>query len=228
LDIGHGKQARHDAGLFVLMQHTMNAAMYVRVSTDRQDYAMQAQELREYAGRNGWSVTEYADKISGAKAKRPALDRLMADARMKKVDVVLVWKIDRFGRTLRDFVDNVMQLDQWGVRFIAPTQGIDTDKRNPASKFLMHILGAVAEFEREIIIERVRAGRKMYDADYAAGKVGKERKSRSGKNLAPHRPQKIFRRDKAAEMRAAGMSIRAIARELGIPHTTIADALKAA
>jgi DNA invertase Pin-like site-specific DNA recombinase len=208
-------------------EQQLNAAMYVRVSTDRQDYAMQATELRAYAERQGWRLTEYPDKISGAKAKRPGLDRLMADARMKKIDAVLVWKIDRFGRTLRDFVDNVMQLDQWGVRFIAPTQGIDTDKRNPASKFLMHILGAVAEFEREIIIERVRAGRKLYDTDYAAGKVGKERKSRSGKNLAPHRPKKIFRRDKAAEMRAAGMSIRAIARELGIPHTTVADALRA-
>jgi DNA invertase Pin-like site-specific DNA recombinase len=207
-------------------QQQLNAAMYLRVSTDKQDHAMQATELREFAGRMGWTLHEYADKISGTKARRPGLDRLMQDARMKKIDIVMVWKLDRFGRTLRDLVDNILQLDTWGVRFLAVTQSIDTDQKNPTSRLLLHILAAVAEFERELIVGRVKAGRKQYETDYAAGRVGKETQSRSGKNLAPHRPQKIFRRDRAAEMKAAGMSLRAIARELGVPHTTVADALR--
>lgn len=133
----------------------MNIAIYARVSTTDQNCAMQLRELRDYAGRQGWQVfQEYLDHgISGAKATRPALGRLMADARMKRFDAVVVWKIDRFGRSVSQLVENVQLLDSCGVRFIAITQGIDTDQRNPCGRLLLHILASLAEFERETILD---------------------------------------------------------------------------
>ena len=90
----------------------------------------------------------YQDVISGAKTSRPALNRLMADARAMKFDCVLVWKLDRFGRSLVDCLNNIRTLEESGVRLIVVTQGLDTDVKNPASRFLLHVLGAAAEFER--------------------------------------------------------------------------------
>lgn len=200
-------------------------AIYARVSTVDQNYAMQLSELREYAARQGWDVVEYTEKMSTRK-RRPVHDQVMEDARLKKIDIVLVWKIDRFGRTVRDLGENIIRLDNYGVRFIALTNGIDTDKRNPTNKLLLNIMAAFAEFERDMINERTQAGKKQYIADYEAGRIGKERNSRSGKNLAPHRPKRIFDRDRARRMRKNGASFRAIARELGVPVMTVVDALK--
>src|SRR5438270_13944317 len=83
---------------------------------------------------------------------------MMADARLRKFDVLLVWKLDRFGRSLQQLVTNIQTLDSLGIRFIAVTQGLDTDKQNPMSRLLLHMLGAFAEFERAIIVERVNGG----------------------------------------------------------------------
>jgi putative DNA-invertase from lambdoid prophage Rac len=204
----------------------LTAAIYVRVSTVDQKLDMQTTEVRQYAERMGWTVAEYSDKMSGSKARRPGLDRLMDDARLRKIDIVLVWKMDRFGRSLKDLISNILLLDGYGVRFVSVTQGIDTDKQNPASRFMMHILAAVAEFERGIISERVNSGVKQYMADYAAGKIGKTRHSKSGKNLAHGRPRRIFRRDEMVKLRKAGHSLRAIAKQLGLPLSTVVDALK--
>jgi putative DNA-invertase from lambdoid prophage Rac len=204
---------------------TLKAAIYVRVSTSDQNHAMQLTELRDYAARMGWEAVEYRETMSTRK-KRPILDSLMADARGKKVDVILVWKLDRFARSVRELSERIGHLDSFGVRFICVTQGIDTDVRNPMSKLVQTMLGAIAEFERDIINERTQAGKKQYIADYEAGKIGKERNSRSGKNLAPHRPKRIFRRDLAEKMRREGKSFRAIARELSVPVSTVVDALK--
>jgi putative DNA-invertase from lambdoid prophage Rac len=189
---------------------TQTAAIYVRVSTNDQKVDMQSTEVRAYAERMGWTVVEYSDKMSGSKTRRPGLDRLMDDARLRKVDIVLVWKMDRFGRSLKDLITNLLLLDGYGVRFISVTQGIDTDKQNPASRFMMHILAAVAEFERGIIVERVRAG--VAEAQ------------RKGKHCG--RPKRIFRRDEALELRKTGASLRAIAKALGVPTMTVADALR--
>jgi DNA invertase Pin-like site-specific DNA recombinase len=194
----------------VKTERQITAAIYVRVSTLDQKHDLQLTELRDYAARNGWDVTEYSDKMSGTKARRPGLDRLMEDARMKRFDVLMVWKMDRFGRSLKDLITNILLLDGYGIRFIALTQAIDTDKKNPASRFMMHILAAVAEFEREMIVERVRAG--VAEAQ------------RQGKHCG--RPKKIFRRDQALAMRAAGKSLRAIAKALEVPLSTVADALR--
>lgn len=209
----------------------MTAAIYARVSTADQHCAMQLTDLRGYAARNQWPVVEYVETGSGkAGSKRPVLARLMADAKARKFDVVLVWKIDRFGRSLIDFLENILELDRAGVRFVAPSQSIDTDMRNPFAKAMMQLMAVFAELERALIVERVYAGVQEYRRSFAAGKVGagKTRQSKSGRNL-PHGGQvRLFRRDLAAEMRAQGKSFRAIAAVLKVPKSTIQHALKTA
>jgi DNA invertase Pin-like site-specific DNA recombinase len=186
------------------------AAIYARVSTTDQNCALQLTELRQYVERNGWSATEYVDQgVSGAKRSRPALDRLMADARLRRFDVVVVWKLDRFGRSMINLIDHLRDLDALGIRFVAPTQGIDTDQRSPTGRLILHILAALAEFERELIRERTRAG-------VAEAK-------RRGKHCG--RPQSVFRRDLAVDMRKKGMSLRAIAGKLGVSLMTISRVL---
>ena len=206
----------------------MNVALYVRTSTPDQSPALQVRELEDYIRRQGWQIAQtYSDQISGAKAKRPGLDRLMADARLRKFDAVLVWKLDRFGRSLVDCLNSMQSLESCGVRFIAVTQGLDTDERNPAARFMLQVLGAAAEFERSLIVERSRAGQARYRKDYEAGRVGEGKavQSRSGKNLPPHRPKKVFDRDKVVELRGRGLSLRAIARRMRIGLGTVARVL---
>jgi putative DNA-invertase from lambdoid prophage Rac len=190
----------------------LKIGIYARVSTTDQDCAMQLAELRSYAGRQDWEVfAEYVDHgISGVKAKRPALTRLMADARMKHFDAVIVWKLDRFGRSIQQLIENVQLLDSLNVRFIAVTQGIDTDQRNPAGRLLLHLLASVAEFERETTLERVHAG-------ISAAKA-------AGKHCG--RPQRVFRRDEAVRLREGGLSYRAIAAKLDVPVMTVTDAVR--
>ena len=183
----------------------MKAAIYARVSTTDQHNEIQVRELTEYIERRGWNLTAvYQDKMSGAKARRPGLDAMMADARLRKFDVVLVLKLDRFGRSLMNCVAGIQELAAMDIRFIAVSQGLDTDQSNPASRLLLHILASVAEFERELICERVRAG------------VSNAKKN--GKMLG--RPKRVVRRDLIVERRAAGISWRVIAGEFGIAQAT--------
>jgi DNA invertase Pin-like site-specific DNA recombinase len=187
------------------------AAIYARVSSEDQSYEMQLTEIREYAARMKWECVEYNEKMSAAKA-RPVLARLMQDARLKKIDVVLVYKLDRFGRSVSDIVNNVLILDQHGVRLIAVTQGIDTDQKSPASRLIIHVLAAVAEFERSLIVERVRSG--MAQA------------KRTGKHCG--RPTRVWSRDVARKLRAQGLSFRQIAAQLGESEASIRRGLKTA
>lgn len=181
------------------------AVIYARVSTADQHNAIQVRELTEYVERRGWQVTgTYLDQISGAKASRPGLDRLMADARQRRLDVVLVWKLDRFGRSLVHCVSGIQELASLGVRFIATSQGLDTDESNPASKLLLHILAAVAQFERELIRERVSAGMR----------TAKARGTKSGREIG--RPRRVFDHDQIQRLRDGGRSWRQIASVLGI------------
>ncbi len=204
------------------------AAIYVRVSTPDQNPDLQLSELADYASRMGWELVEtYNDVVSGKKSRRPGLDKLMADARRRLFDCVLVWKLDRFGRSLVDCLNSIQELESWGVRFIAVTQALDTDQRNPASKLLLQVLGAAAEFERSLIVERSRAGQLRYRKDYEAGRVGKTVESRSGKNLPPHRPRKVFDRKEVLELRRQGLSLRKIAEQMGIGLGTVTRTLKA-
>lgn len=185
------------------------AAIYARVSTLDQNHDLQTNELRSYCQRMGWDCVEFTEKASSVK-KRPVFNRMMEDARLKRFDVVVVWKLDRFARSLRQLCDHIASLDSYGVRFLCLTQQIDTDKQNAAGRLMMQMLGAFAEFERSIIVERTVAGL--------------EAAKRRGVTLG--RRKRIFRRDLAFDLRAQGLSYRRIAAELEIPVMTVVDALK--
>jgi len=203
---------------------SLKAAIYARVSTEDQFCQMQLTELKGFVERMSWSIVEYVEKASTRK-KRPVLDQLLADARTRRFDVIVVWKLDRFGRSVRELVENIETVDRCGIRFIVPSQSIDTDQKNPTGRLLMHILAAVAEFERDLIRERVMGGLTEYTRAFAAGEIGKTRHSRSGKDLPPGRPTRVFRRDVAQRMRKEGRSWRDIARALKVPQSTIRTAL---
>jgi DNA invertase Pin-like site-specific DNA recombinase len=186
----------------------MKTAIYGRVSTSDQNCEIQLRELRDYVARRNWQAGEYEyvdHGVSGAKANRPALDRLMAAASRHEFDCVLVWKMDRFGRSVLHLSQQLAALTSYGVRFIAVSQGIDTDASNPTSRLLMMILAAVAEFEREIIRERTLSGVRAAKA--------------KGKTLG--RPRRVFRRDEVVRLRREGCSWRVIAKQLGVPVSTI-------
>jgi putative DNA-invertase from lambdoid prophage Rac len=186
---------------------TIRVVIYARVSTTDRNCEMQVRELRDYATRRGWNISgQYLDAgWSGAKANRPELDRLMHDASLRHFDAVLVWKLDRFGRSVRNCLDGIESLRSHGVRFLAVSQSIDTDESNPTSRLLLHILASVAEFEREMIRERVSAG--VRNA------------KRNGKQLG--RKRAVFNRDKARQMHLAGASVREIATALLVGKGTI-------
>ncbi|MDO8795453.1 MAG: recombinase family protein [Vicinamibacterales bacterium] len=135
----------------------MRAAIYARVSTFDQEPENQLQEVRRYVEARGWTAVEYVDRgVSGAKDRRPALDQLLADARRRRFDVVVCWRLDRLGRNLKHLITLLEELQILGVAFVSLAEGIDAT--TPAGKLQMHILGAIAEFERERIRERVLAG----------------------------------------------------------------------
>src|SRR3977135_572953 len=135
----------------------MRAAIYARVSTFDQEPENQLQELRRYVEARGWTAAEYVDRgVSGAKDRRPALDRLLADARRRRFDVVVSWRLDRLGRNLRHLITLLEEFQALGIAFVSLNEGIDAT--TPAGKLQMHILGAIAEFERARIAERVKAG----------------------------------------------------------------------
>ena len=206
----------------------MRVRAYVRVSTAEQNCELQSRELHEYAERQGWQIAEvYQDVDSGAKSSRPALNHLMLDVRARKFDCLLVWKLDRFGRSLADCLNHIRTLEENSVRFIAVTQGLDTDLQNPASRFLVHVLGAAAEFERALIRERTQAGQVRYKQDFESGKVGKTVYSRSGRNMPPYRPRRVFDREEVVRLRRQGRSYRQIAKSLGLGLGTVVRALQA-
>ena len=135
----------------------MRAAIYARVSTLDQEPENQLQELRRYIEARGWSAVEYTDRgVSGAKDRRPALDQLVADATRRRFDVLVCWRLDRLGRNLRHPVTLIEELQSLGIGFVSLGEGIDCT--TPAGKLQLHILAALAEFERERIRERVLAG----------------------------------------------------------------------
>lgn len=135
----------------------MKTAIYARVSTLDQTPENQLAELRRYAAARDWTAREYVDRgVSGAKDRRPALDELLADARRRRFDVLICWRLDRLGRNLRHLILLLEELQALGIAFVSLAEGIDAT--TPAGKLQMHILGAIAEFERGRIQERVRAG----------------------------------------------------------------------
>lgn len=188
------------------MDKVPRVCLYARVSTlnTHQDVETQLVELREYAGHRGWTIAqEYADRgVSGIKSSRPELDKLMADARRRRFDSVLVVKLDRFGRSLRHLVNALAELEEVGVSFVSLRDNLDLG--TPTGRLMFQIIGAMAEFERALIQERVMAGLRRARA--------------KGKRLG--RPRLALDREIAAR-RASGLSLRAIARELGVSLPTI-------
>ena len=161
---------------------------------------MQLRELREHCERRGWTVAgEYVDAgISGAKDRRPELDRLMADAHKRRFDVVAVWKFDRFARSVSHLLRALDTFRVLGIEFVSLSESLDT--ATPAGRMVFTVLGAVAELERSLIVERVRAGLRNARA--------------KGKRLG--RPSKGVDRSTVAALRSQGDSWRAIAEKLGV------------
>jgi DNA invertase Pin-like site-specific DNA recombinase len=141
------------------LEETMKTALYARVSTTQgQSPKMQLRELHDYCKRRGWKISgEYVDEgVSGAKASRPKLDRMMADAHKRRFDAVVVWKFDRFARSVSHLLRALETFNSLGIAFVSLSESIDTS--TPAGKMVFTVLGAVAELERSLIGERVKAG----------------------------------------------------------------------
>ena len=153
-------------------------AIYTRVSTIDQHPETQLYDLRDMAKQRGYEIVcEYSDKISGAKQKRPGLDQLMADARRHKFDTVLVWAFDRMARSVRHFLEILDELNYLGIEFISFRENIDTG--GPLGRAMVVIVGAIAELEKNLIVERVRAG--MRRARLEGRQIGRSSKA------SPHR-----------------------------------------
>jgi DNA invertase Pin-like site-specific DNA recombinase len=192
---------------------TTRVAIYARVSTVNhgQDVSMQTRELRQFAEARGWSVAgEYIDAgVSGAKDSRPELNRLMGDAHKRRFDVVCVWRFDRFARSVSHLLRALETFKALGIDFVSYSEQMDTS--TPAGKMVFTVLGAVAELERSLIVERVRAGLRNARA--------------KGKTLG--RPRMGVDAAKIGRLRQQGRSIREIADELGysrsLVHKTLAN-----
>jgi DNA invertase Pin-like site-specific DNA recombinase len=182
-------------------------ALYARVSTlnGQQDPEMQLSELREYAARRSLSIHgEYVDQgVSGSKESRPALNRLMTDDQQCRFDAVLVWKIDRFGRSLKHLVNSLADLSAYGIAFISLRDhlGLST----PSGRLMFQIIGTMAEFERALIQERVKAGLRNAKA--------------KGKRIG--RPRLQVDRLRVLELRAQGLSWRQVSECLGLGLGTV-------
>ena len=185
----------------------MRLALYARVSTKQhgQDAETQLQALRAWAKQKKWKVTgEYADRgWSGAKERRPELDRLMADAKRKKFDSVAVWRFDRFARSVKHLIAALDDFQSWGVDFISLSESIDTS--TPMGKMIFTILGAVAELERALIRERVQ--------------MGVDRAKREGKRLG--RPRKRVDEKGICIALKRGCTIKRVAQDYGLARSTI-------
>jgi DNA invertase Pin-like site-specific DNA recombinase len=152
----------------------VRAAIYARVSTFDQEPENQLQELRRYIAARGWTGAEFVDRgVSGSKDRRPALDALIQDAKRRRFDVLVCWRLDRLGRNLRHLVTLLEDLNALGVAFVSLGEGIDCT--TPAGKLQLHILAALAEFERERIRERVLAG--LQRARSQGKRLGRPRKA---------------------------------------------------
>ena len=188
----------------------MKAALYVRVSTDRQDLEVQLQELREYAAHRGWTiVATYEDVISGTTASRPGLDALLAAAHRRRFTILLIWKLDRLGRSLPHLVHVVDELLSRGIDVVSATEP-HMDSTTPQGRLLRNIFASVAEYERELIRERVKAGLARARA--------------RGKRLG--RPPREVDCAQVAALRHAGTSWRQIAQALAVPTSTVYRAVR--
>jgi DNA invertase Pin-like site-specific DNA recombinase len=180
----------------------MRVGIYARVSTLDQEPENQLLELRRYVEARGWTIaTEYVDRgISGSKDSRPALNDLLRDAKRRRFDGVVCWRLDRLGRNLKHLITLLEDLQALGISFVSLAEGIDAT--TPAGRLQMHLLGAIAEFERARIVERVRAGLARARAQ--------------GKRLG--RPHRLVSEDVLGAVR--GLTVREAAVRLGVSRST--------
>lgn len=192
-------------------QGPRKVARYIRVSKSVQRPELQADETAEFLARRGWSLVDtYLDRgETGSNDRRPELDRLLADARRGKFDTILVWKSDRVFRSLRHMLNTLAELAAVNINFVSVTEAA-MDTTTPQGRLLLHLVAAFAEFERSLLIERTIAGQ-------AAAR-------RRGVRIG--RPPADIDVPRAAKMRAGGMSLREIARDLGVGVSTLHRALK--
>jgi DNA invertase Pin-like site-specific DNA recombinase len=186
-------------------------AIYARVSTDRQTVDMQIHELKAYVERRGWNLhREFIDQgYSGSDTKRPAFQEMMNEAKKRRFDVLLVWKLDRLSRSMKDLVMVLNELGGLGIDFVSYDNNLDTS--TPTGKLVFHVIGAVAEFEKDIIKERVKAGL--------------ENAKRKGKKLGrPGVDDSVI--EEAKVLRRQGKSFRAIGKQLGISEGVVRQRLK--
>jgi DNA invertase Pin-like site-specific DNA recombinase len=190
-------------------------AVYGRVSTDAQNHARQLRDVRAYVRRR-WpraEVIEYLDKASGTRFSRDGLDAMMGEVRKGRIDVVAVYKLDRLGRSLQHLAQLIGELETHDTALVASSQAIDTSETNPAGRLQMHVLAAVAEFERSVIVERINAG--LAAARERGAKLG--------------RPRTLDRHVSAvAKLSKRGMSGRKIAARLNIAPGSVFAVLKKA
>ena len=184
---------------------TQKVAIYVRVSTSGQTVENQERELLAHCQRQGWQVFKvYRDEgFSGAVADRPALKEMMADARLKKYDLLAVWKIDRIARSISHLIEVLSELKTLGVGFISLTEAINTETAQ--GRMLCSFLGAIGEFEREMTIERVRSG--MARAKAAGVRIG--------------RPRAGFDVNEAIRLKQDGQSWSQVAKAVGASSATV-------
>jgi DNA invertase Pin-like site-specific DNA recombinase len=185
------------------------AILYMRVSTIDQHPETQLHDLRQMAAQRGYQIErEYTDVISGAKSKRPGLDQLLADARKHRFDVALVWAFDRMARSVRHFLEVLDEFNHLGIEFISFRENIDTG--GPLGRAMVVIVGAIAELERNLIVERVRAG--MRRARLEGRHIGR-------------RPLEIDRTGVLRD-RASGMSLAEVAKAHRVSRATIHRVLR--
>lgn len=191
----------------------MRCGVYARVSTNGngQSPEMQLRELREYCQRRGWELAgEYVDSgVSGAKETRPELNRLMQDARRRKFDAILRWKLDRIGRSLKHLVNLLAELEAVGVALVSFSDNLDLS--TPQGRLMFQIIGAMAEFERSLIQERVKAG--LRNAKAKGKRIGRPRVFPDARRIA--------------ELRKEGLSWARIAERLGVGEGTVYRAAQA-
>lgn len=189
---------------------TQTVAIYVRVSTGSQTVENQERELLAHCQRQGWQVYRvYRDEgYSGAVAVRPALTEMLNDARLGRFNILVVWKIDRLARSISHLLEVLTELKGLGIGFVNLTEAINTETAQ--GRMLCSFLAAIAEFERELIVERVRSGMARAKAN----------------NVKIGRPRTAFDYAKAAELRKQGLGYKAIARALSVPRTTVYRVLR--
>lgn len=188
--------------------------IYTRVSTANQSADSQREELRAYCERRGWQgVEEISDTISGGTQSRVGLDRLMGMVRRGKVATIVAFKLDRLARSLAHLAQMIGELQSHGTALICPSQGIDTTENNPVAQLQLNILGAVAQFEKDLIVERVNAGIKA--ARQRGVTLGRPSKN------AKHLPRVI-------ELLRQNRCNQVIEQELGLPRSSVGELVREA